>query len=217
MRKHIGKALKARSEAIRTAVKNYNLAATRLKPPRDALDVNTVLEHVYIAQFDLLRGSRLHIAEQPWVQPAEREALTAYYKLQGSHNEIKRLNVEIRRFSTWLEDQEHLMHDTIEELMPTNPALGTQLIHRLEHFLALNTVHRSRLAQLQALPGFTGDIRPGRRVGGLSVKSELRTRRETVSVITLPDDESSDDDDGKVDEDSLALVDDTFEVIHNAE
>ncbi|KAF8483084.1 hypothetical protein JB92DRAFT_3132160 [Gautieria morchelliformis] len=44
--KHIGKALKSRSEAIRNAVKKYNYAAAMLKPPRPPLDVQTVLDHV---------------------------------------------------------------------------------------------------------------------------------------------------------------------------
>ena len=52
MREKIGKALKARSEAIRTALREYNSAASQLG--REELTWATVLKAVTLADFDLL-------------------------------------------------------------------------------------------------------------------------------------------------------------------
>lgn len=54
MRKHIGKALKARSQAIRIALTQYNIAAKALIPPRPALQWERVVEYAFLADFDLL-------------------------------------------------------------------------------------------------------------------------------------------------------------------
>jgi len=56
----IANALHAWSAAIRTAIKSYNEAAIRLPVPQPTLDVKTVLDYVFLAEFDLLRNSRHH-------------------------------------------------------------------------------------------------------------------------------------------------------------
>ncbi|KAF8580082.1 hypothetical protein K439DRAFT_1620080 [Ramaria rubella] len=58
LRMHIAKAMKARSQAIRTAIKRYNEAPTALHPPRPILDPQTVLDYVFLAEFDLLCDAR---------------------------------------------------------------------------------------------------------------------------------------------------------------
>ena len=106
LRKHIGKALVARSEAIRMAVKNYNIAATSLSPPRFPLDAKTVLEYVFIAEFDLLRDSRQQLHLQAWAQPAECSLASSYFKLECSKEKIVRVNIEARRLRTAMHDGE---------------------------------------------------------------------------------------------------------------
>ena len=49
------KHLKARSPAIRTAIRAYNTAAKAMEPPRIALKAKEVMEHSFIGQFDILR------------------------------------------------------------------------------------------------------------------------------------------------------------------
>ncbi|KAG6821969.1 hypothetical protein H0H92_015871, partial [Tricholoma furcatifolium] len=58
LRKHIGKALKARSQAIRSALDRYNDAATLMSPPRASLSWNEIIEYAFLADFDLLRDTR---------------------------------------------------------------------------------------------------------------------------------------------------------------
>ena len=71
MRQHIAKALKARSQAIRVAIKKYNEAAQALHPIHPTLDAKSVLDYVFLAEFDLLRDARNDVREQPWARPAE--------------------------------------------------------------------------------------------------------------------------------------------------
>ncbi|KAG6843747.1 hypothetical protein H0H87_001002, partial [Tephrocybe sp. NHM501043] len=56
-RKHLGKALKARSQAICTALDHYNAAASHLSPPCPPLTWNKVIDYTFLADFDLLQHS----------------------------------------------------------------------------------------------------------------------------------------------------------------
>lgn len=165
LRKHIAKALSARSQAIRTAVKNYNIAATALTTPRPTLDVHVVLNHVYLGQFDLLRDSRNEVLQKAWAQPAEREAATAFFKLARSREEVRRVNVEARRLRTFIEDEEEdlLMH--AQRLQTVNPALAYQIAKQRLGRVAVNNIHRRRLAALEDLDGYSGIPGRGVRVG----------------------------------------------------
>ncbi|KAJ7597996.1 hypothetical protein C8J56DRAFT_720897, partial [Mycena floridula] len=49
MGKHIGQAVKTHSQAIRTALENYNAASAKLNPPRAALDWDTIIECAFLS------------------------------------------------------------------------------------------------------------------------------------------------------------------------
>ncbi|KAG6852084.1 hypothetical protein C0991_003278 [Blastosporella zonata] len=72
LRKHIGNALKVRSQAVRTALEKYNAAAKALIPPRPQLSWDLVVEYAFLADFDLLSDTREDIHERPWAKPAAR-------------------------------------------------------------------------------------------------------------------------------------------------
>lgn len=169
------------------------MAATALSPPRKSIDIQTILEHVYLAEFDLLRGSRHEVSQQPWAQPAEREASTMYFKLKRSQEEIQRLNVEIRRLWSWMEDEEEALSSTIEELTVTNPPLATQLMKEHEYLLSLNQVHFDRFYQLQSLDGFTGSLTSGIHKGKVSMgKPKERVIDSCIASPPLDGDSGSD-------------------------
>jgi hypothetical protein len=70
MRKHIAKALRARSQAIRTAIDRFNDAALVLDPSRAPLQWDNVIEFGFLAEFDLLRDTRQDVpilGPRPWV------------------------------------------------------------------------------------------------------------------------------------------------------
>ena len=58
MHQHIGKALQARSLAIKLALEYYNAAASTLVPPRCIILRHDVVESTFLSEFDLLRDTQ---------------------------------------------------------------------------------------------------------------------------------------------------------------
>ncbi|KAF5344269.1 hypothetical protein D9758_012358 [Tetrapyrgos nigripes] len=113
LRKHISYALKTRSQAICTALDNYNRAAAALKPPGPKLDWET------------------DVRQKRWSEPAVRVVMDKYFKYLRAGEEIERLNLEIRRLATYLHDEDDFLLSKVEELLPVNPPLAHQI--RLYH------------------------------------------------------------------------------------
>ncbi|KAF7341857.1 hypothetical protein MSAN_02041200 [Mycena sanguinolenta] len=109
LRKHIAKALQARSKGVRTALDRYNDAAAALSPPRTQLTWEQIVEYAFLADFDLLREGRQDIRSEPWAQPAGRLAMDQHFKLLRADEEIARLNLEIPRFVTYMMDEERFL------------------------------------------------------------------------------------------------------------
>ncbi|EGO28311.1 hypothetical protein SERLADRAFT_405901 [Serpula lacrymans var. lacrymans S7.9] len=106
LHKHIGKVLQAQSAAIWTALDHYNAAAKALQPPCCTLDWKQVVEYAFLVDFDLLRDAQQDILSRPWATLASRLAMNEYFKISSTHEEIKHLNVEIRRFAMYLHDED---------------------------------------------------------------------------------------------------------------
>jgi hypothetical protein len=156
MRKHIANALKARSRAIRTALDRYNAAAAALEPPRQLLDWEQVVEYAFLSDFDLLRDTRQDICNKPWATPAARLAMDQCFKLRRAKEEIKRLDIEIRRFATYMHDEDAYLRLKESSTMLSNPALANQIaIHRMERG-RFNVHHTDTLCKIYLLRGFTG-------------------------------------------------------------
>ncbi|KAF8505161.1 hypothetical protein BU17DRAFT_101169 [Hysterangium stoloniferum] len=165
---HISKAIKSRSEAIRNAVKKYNVAPSKLIPPRPSLDIAKILDYIYLTEFDLLWDSRNSLPTLPWSQPAEREATNAYFKLRRSHEKLKCVVIEARHLLTWTYDEEAILEATINELNQSNPALAHQRSKWYKLLTAINQIHRTRIYAMHALPNYTGSRTPGIRKGNRS-------------------------------------------------
>ena len=156
MRKHIAKALKARSQAIRTSLVRYNLAAADLDPPRPLLGWEEVVEYAFLADFDLLRDTRQDIRSRPWATPAGRMAMDGYFKLLRAEEEITRLNVEIPRFATFMRDENTFLSNFEDNVQATHPALAHQIgLHRMEGSRYIMH-HMKILNQIIALKGYSG-------------------------------------------------------------
>ncbi|HEV7736765.1 MAG TPA: hypothetical protein VGO47_05250 [Chlamydiales bacterium] len=156
MRTHIAKALKTRSKTIRSAVEHYNQVAKHVDPPRASLDVAQVLDHVFLAEFDLLRHSRYNVQELPWTRSAEREAQMVFLKIQRAKEEVIHLNIEVRRLQTYMRDEERFLAAQLEELRTEDQGLGLQLQRKLTHLRALNQIHYNRISQIHRLSSFSG-------------------------------------------------------------
>ncbi|KAH7905207.1 hypothetical protein BJ138DRAFT_1018025 [Hygrophoropsis aurantiaca] len=161
LRKHIGKALQARSAAIRTALDRYNTAAQALNPPRPQLKLDEVVEFTFLADFDLLRESRQDISTRPWSSPAARLAMDSYFKMCRAREEIQRLNVEIRRVSTYLQDEDKYLRACEDQLRNSHAAIAHQVSLQRKIRSRFTAHHLQRLNDIAALPGFSGSIAPG--------------------------------------------------------
>jgi len=197
MRKHILKALQSRSQAIRSALERYNSAARLLPTPRRQLDWKEVVEYAFLADFDLLRDTHQDISNRPWATPAGRLAMDLYFKIARAHEEITRLNVEIRRVATYISDKDHSLQYLEMKALQTNARLALQIkLHRVErgHF---HNHHRRRLRDIATLDGFSGNILPGTSLArgtGESASVWALLEADSVAVI-VGDAENGNEDD----------------------
>jgi hypothetical protein len=159
----IGKALKTRSEAIRTALNQYNAAATKLTPPRPPLSWASVLKAVTVADFDLLRDTRSDIRSLPWTEPSRREATGLYFGIKRAHEEVARLNVEIKRLLTFMLNTHVDYYCAICANIIVDRTVAQQLSIEWEHQDRVNESIVIRLVQASRLPGFSGSLSFGTR------------------------------------------------------
>ena len=220
MRKHIGKALQARSPAIRTALERYNTAARALNPPRRTLEWKEVVEYAFLADFDLLRDARQDISHKVWATPAGRLAMDLHFKICRAKEEIARLNVEIRRVATYLRDEDRYLRLCEVQIREFNPQLAHQVaLHRLKRG-RFNAHHLHRLTEISRLKGFTGTIVPGKSIdtgSGASASNptirppgianndtepgmhaELEARDDEETLEDLEEDQNADDSDEEI-------------------
>ncbi|KAJ6456048.1 hypothetical protein C8R45DRAFT_1056474 [Mycena sanguinolenta] len=158
LRKHIAKALQARSKALKAAIARYNDAASALTPPREHLDWDEVVEKAFLADFDLLRDARQDIRQEAWALPAGRAAMEQHFKILRAKEEIQRLNVEIRRFVTYMVDEEaFLVREENALRAEGDTGLAHQVcLHRMER-TRFTAIHMARLTKLSKVAGFTGN------------------------------------------------------------
>jgi hypothetical protein len=186
MRKHIANALKARSRAIRTALDKYNAAATALVPPRQLLDWEQVVEYAFLSDFDLLRDTRQDIRNRPWATPAARLAMDQAFKLRRAKEEIKRLDIEIRRFATYMHDEDAYLRTKERDIRLFNPALANQVtIHRLERG-RFNVHHTDIIRKIYLLKGFTGTRELGTHLESTNIPEEPQLPPPIAIDVPLP-------------------------------
>ncbi|KAJ7717541.1 hypothetical protein B0H16DRAFT_1666773 [Mycena metata] len=162
LRKHIAKALQARSKAVKSALETYNTAAAALSPPRTPLTWDQIVDYAFLSDFDLLREGREDIRNEPWAQPGGRLAMDQHYKLLRADEEITRLNLEIRRFVTYMRDEEaFLLHHERRLRNDGDEALAHQVWLQRRERARFNPVHMDRLVKLSKEPGFTASLLPG--------------------------------------------------------
>ncbi|KAJ7635425.1 hypothetical protein B0H17DRAFT_1149699 [Mycena rosella] len=154
LRKHIAKALQARSSAVKTALTNYNLAAARLRPLRAPMTWEQVVDYAFLSDFNLLQDGREDIREEPWAKPAGRLAMDMYFKLEQATEEIEQLNLEIPRFLTYMRDEEDFLCREVVRICDKD---GDALAHQGR----FNDVHRKRLWKLARVPGFSASMQTG--------------------------------------------------------
>ncbi|KAJ6535248.1 hypothetical protein DFH09DRAFT_1404689 [Mycena vulgaris] len=157
LREKISKALRTRAEAIRTALHKYNVAGSQLNPPRVHLTWASVVETVSLADFDLLRDTRMDIRRLPWAQPANREAMVLYFGIKRSKEEIHCLNMEIVRLLSYMVDEHVDYVRAIRAHVMVAPNLAHELSQQWITRTRINESIAFRLIKASNLHGFSGD------------------------------------------------------------
>ena len=189
LRKHIAKALQARSAAIRTALDRYNTAARAINPPRRELHWDEVVEYAFLSEFDLLRDSRQDVSRRPWATPAARLTMDWYFKKCRAVEEIQCLNIEIRRLLTHIQDEDRHLRRCEEYMKPINVLLAHQIATRRNNRSRFNALHLQRLHHISQLPRFTGTLLPGQTVltaPGDSINATPPTVPARLAIASSP-------------------------------
>jgi hypothetical protein len=156
MRKYISKAITRRSAAIRSALEKYNALAPIQHPPQPVLDYSEVVGYASLGEFSLLKYSRYDVLAKPWTIPENRDMATKYFKVTRAHEEILRLNVEIRWLAHWIDHDENKIRSAII-LATKDPLLVAELKDVYAKHHRTNNIHRQRLHKIYQLPHFTGE------------------------------------------------------------
>jgi hypothetical protein len=156
MRTHIAKALQRHSQTICRALTDYNTEALKLTPPRPELTWKQIVDYSFLAEFDMLWNSCIDIRSELWTQPAHREATIKHLEIERAQEEIKRLNLEIRRVRTRIHIETLHAQSVIDRLQETQPALATELAKHTSLQAMVNAIHIGRLDRIEALDGFSG-------------------------------------------------------------
>ncbi|KAI0373907.1 hypothetical protein BV20DRAFT_936995 [Pilatotrama ljubarskyi] len=165
MRDKIGKALKTRAEAIRKALTEHNRRAAELRPPRPQLVFSEIMDMVSLGEFDLLRDARRDVRKLEWAKRANREAMGTYFNVKRAHEEVARLNVELRRLFSAMLDEHVDYHRAISAVSDSSPALARELERRQRRANAVNAKVVTWLCKASRLPGFSGTLSYGHRIG----------------------------------------------------
>ena len=120
---------------------------------------------VNVADFDLLRDTRQDIRALAWAQPANREGMVMYFGIKRAKEEICRLNVEIRRLLTFLYDDYVDHYRAVTTHIIINPPLASEVSAQWSYRERIHETIVKRLIQTSRLPGFTGNLFHGQRIG----------------------------------------------------
>ncbi|OJT11359.1 hypothetical protein TRAPUB_12122 [Trametes pubescens] len=187
VRTHIAKHLQARCKAIRTAVNNYNTAATALKPPQPPLDWSQVSHMRFVEEFELLQDTRGDLRDKPWRQPVIRETMRIAHCVERAREEIQRLNVEVRRLHTAIRDEDELFDVVLDDLaLRRDPWHGPVLEHATRR-RRVNARVLAYIDKIYELPGFTGTPSAGQQAGAVFpalVSQSVLIARATVPATT---------------------------------
>ncbi|KAF8128329.1 hypothetical protein K438DRAFT_2000344 [Mycena galopus ATCC 62051] len=186
MRKHIAKALQARSKAVKNAIDRYNDAAITLDPPMPRLSWEQVVEYTFLADFDILRDTRAEVQSKPWTRPAYRLAMDRYFKILRAREEIKCLDIEIRRVVTWISDENRFLRrmeknlraadgKTEEQVEERQMAVQVRLYRQRRG--RFDAGHLERFGKLAQTPGFTGSLQCGVALEHREVRQRLHDLR----------------------------------------
>ncbi|KAF7320496.1 hypothetical protein HMN09_00133100 [Mycena chlorophos] len=210
LRGQIQNAIRRRTKTIDTRRVTLNKCAAALGRP--LLSEQDVANENFVAELALLRPSRVNIADQPWAKPggAARIAMDLDFKLKRADEEITRLQIEIKRFCTWMADESKFLENYEDYLRRSgNPSLAFHV--RLQRVARerFDDGHRWQLRKLVKDAG----LDPAWLVPGESVDRSRHEVPFTRALAPIPEEppEEEDDDVAMLDEEDVEDGDDVSE------
>ncbi|KAG2060497.1 hypothetical protein BDR06DRAFT_979333 [Suillus hirtellus] len=147
--------------AICMDLDHYNLTAHALSPPHPALKWEDIVEYTFLADFELLHDACEDISQCLWATPSGCHAMDLYFKMCRMREEIKCLNVEIRRVATYLQDERHYLEECKMLLCTLHQGLAHQVQILWNTHGRFLDHHCQRLRDITGLPGFSRTLIPG--------------------------------------------------------
>jgi hypothetical protein len=114
-----------------------------------------------LADFDLLRLSHVDIRTLPWTQPVARQAMSLYFGIKRAKEEIHRLNVEIRRITTYMIDEFIHWSSVVADTRDIDPVLSSYLSRKADFNVRVFQDIMYYLLKTSKLAGFLGCLNPG--------------------------------------------------------
>lgn len=153
-----------------------------------------MVDYAFLSDFDLLQDARQDIHEKPWSSHTNRVLCNQYFKLERAREEIKRLNVEIRRVVTYINDETDFLRAKEANVTQDNPILAHQIfLYQTERGRA-HGLHMERFRKLSKHSGFTGNITPGQSIH-LSTSVPQKGKQVDRSAPSVSDIRNADNDD----------------------
>ena len=91
------------------------------------LQYSEVLSYAALGDFDLLKHSRHDILARLWSNTMHRQLAVKHFKLLRAHEEIYRLNVEVRRLQAWIDNETMEIKQIAAGLSVQDPLLSAEL------------------------------------------------------------------------------------------
>jgi len=120
------------------------------------LQYSEVLSYATLGDFDLLKHSQHDVLAKPWSNTMHCQMAIKYFKLLRAHEEVNRLNVEVRWLQAWIDSETTEIKQFAAELSVQNPLLCAELqalFHCQQH---VNTQHQLWLQRIYDLKGYSG-------------------------------------------------------------
>ncbi|KAJ6447723.1 hypothetical protein C8R45DRAFT_850706, partial [Mycena sanguinolenta] len=187
MRSHIAKALQSRSKGIKNAIERYNSVALDMDPPMPTLNWEEVVDYGFLAEFNILWDTRDSIRSRLWTRPSYRVAMDNHFKILWAQEEIKRLNIEIKRVVTWIEDEDQFLPKKEKEYKDSEPALAVQISRYRQRRARSDDKHMQQFWALAKTPGFTGSLLPRRSVEWQEIQRASRAAAEEEMEVEEPE------------------------------
>ncbi|KAG2030098.1 hypothetical protein BDR03DRAFT_836179, partial [Suillus americanus] len=123
-------------------------------PPHQTLEWEDVMEYAFLADFDLLCDTRANVSQHLWSSAAACSAMDLYFKMCQAREEIQRLNIEIRRLATYIQDEDNYLQRCEDQLKDPNPALAHRIALHRNIRGRFDSRHLKRLHNISSLAGF---------------------------------------------------------------